>query len=214
MKEHWIEVNIVLGNYDDVETFLVSFIKPLVEKWESEKRILTFHYFLEPDIRFRVRAIDELSKDYCRAGLENRLKSHNLVEKFEFGRHGDPAAQYEGEQELYGVIGWEIAQKYFEYGSRIALMMFDRRPLEKPDDFHAERYIHLFLSQINFNNFKNWQKKRWINEISFFQKLTRGYLLEQVKFLKRDKRESEANRVYEILLSANQLLKELKTIQN
>lgn len=160
MKENWIEINITLRNRNDTEAFLVSFIKPLVEQWESEKRIMTFHYFLEPNIRFRVRAVDEISKDYCRSGLENELKFNNLVEKFEFGCHGDPAAQYEGEQEQYGVIGWQIAQKYFEYGSRIAILIFEQRPV--PDrDFHAQRYIHLFLSQINFNDIKNWQQDIW-----------------------------------------------------
>ena len=53
---------------------------------------------------------------------------------------------YHGEYSSFGEEGWKIAYKFFEYGSRIALLKKDTlRRLEATSDSEARREILRFL---------------------------------------------------------------------
>jgi hypothetical protein len=180
LAEHWIEINLS-ADLEQQDAILLDYLQPYVRKLDRKGDLVSFHYFREPEIRFRIRLRNLKSKrkeKRALISLSKKLIEAGLADKWHFGNHGEPG-EYVGEQDRYGDNGWRVAQVYFQQGSEIALKLLSLRrrgllenPLwakglgnpweggvrnpwrereENPLLYHWSRYVHLFTNQIGFD---------------------------------------------------------------
>lgn len=135
--EYWVEVNLFAKSARQNE-ILLNVLKPHVDRLRKEGVLVTWHFFREPEIRFRVRLSSKpakLMETRRVAALANSLRERGLISNWHFGNHGDANRAYVGEQDRYGQNGWKVAQDYFNLGSEIALRLLALRTqnrLENP----------------------------------------------------------------------------------
>ncbi len=135
--EHWVEVNLdaEVGVQDGI---LLDVLRPHVWSLEKGRELLSFHYFREPEIRFRVRlknASVRKKEVKSLSRIAESLVRRKLVSEWHFGNHGEAGADYTGEEDRYGLNGWKVAQDYFHDGSQTALRLLElkrRSRLESP----------------------------------------------------------------------------------
>jgi hypothetical protein len=125
MPEHWIEINLEadLKLQNDI---LLEVLHPYVQRLRREGKLSTFHYFREPELRFRVRLNSKRAKQSelkVVAKMADSLVKKGLVSSWHFGNHGEEGQEYVGEEDRYGVNGWKVAQDYFSNGAVTALRM-------------------------------------------------------------------------------------------
>lgn len=135
--EQWVEVNL-RADLRDQDGILLDTLWPYVRSLKRRKVLVTWHYFREPEIRFRVRLATAKvraseSKEVQR--IANSLKREGLVSEWAFGNHGEKGSVYAGEADRYGKNGWKVAQIYFQNGAEVALALLRLRrsgKLESP----------------------------------------------------------------------------------
>jgi len=135
--EHWIEINL-MAEPEVQNTILLDVLRPYVERLRESGTLLTWHYFREPEIRFRIRVRSKKAKmteTVTLAELADRLAKRKLISSWHFGSHGETRKNYIGEEDRYGRNGWKVAQEYFERGAETALGLLELRresKLENP----------------------------------------------------------------------------------
>ena len=135
--EHWIEINLDASPKRQDEV-LLGFLRPWVETLRRKRVLVTWHYFREPEIRFRVRLRERRSKlteAKALASMANSLQKRGLIGEWHFGNHGEKGRTYVGEEDRYGREGWKVAQRYFNSGAEAALSLLElkrRGSLESP----------------------------------------------------------------------------------
>jgi hypothetical protein len=105
---------------------LLDVLKPRVESLRKKGLLVTWRFFWEPEIRFRVRLKNKKTKaeeTRAFAALADSLNKRGLISDWHFGNHGEKGQMYVGEEARYGRNGWKIAQDYFNYGAEIALRL-------------------------------------------------------------------------------------------
>ena len=178
--EHWVEINLS-AEIGVQNRILLDVLRPYAKGLERRGELLNYHYFREPEIRFRVRVHDAREKRVAAdlARIADGLVGGGLVSEWHFGNHGEKGVDYAGEEDRYGVNGWKVAQDYFYEGSDTALRLLElkrRSELENPlwskglgnpweggaknpwrrreDDplaYHWSRFVHLFSNQLGFD---------------------------------------------------------------
>jgi hypothetical protein len=135
--EHWVEINL-FADRTAQDKILLDVLWPYVKKLRKTGALVTFHYFREPEIRFRVRLRTERQRQAesrTLEGIAGRLKDWKMVSGWKFGNHGEERKPYTGEEDRYGKNGWRVAQKYFEDGAEAALTLMNlkrKSRLENP----------------------------------------------------------------------------------
>ncbi len=135
--EQWVEVNL-FGPGDRQDEVLLRNLVPYVNQLKRRGVLVTYHYFREPEIRFRVRLKTAREKARQKAELTKlarTLSRRGLIDKWAFGNHGVEGEEYVGEEDRYGTKGWAVAQEYFEHGAETALKLLSLREkggLENP----------------------------------------------------------------------------------
>lgn len=135
--EHWVEVNL-FAKPSVQDRILLNVLLPHVKAVRRKGALVTWHFFREPEIRFRTRlksATAKARETRAIAALANSLHRRKLISKWHFGNHGEKGQLYVGEEGRYGKMGWLIAQDYFNSGSEIALRLLalkKRGKLENP----------------------------------------------------------------------------------
>ncbi|QQG48163.1 MAG: hypothetical protein HY247_05245 [archaeon] len=136
--EHWVEVNLH-GPLRHQDKILLGTLRPHVARLRKAGDLMTFHFFREPEIRFRVRLRTKRAKARevgVLGAMARELVSRGLLRTWNFGNHGLEGEAYAGEEEdRYGKNGWKVAQQYFERGSEVALDLLALRArgsLESP----------------------------------------------------------------------------------
>ena len=135
--EHWVEINLMaeLENQDDI---LLEVLKPYVRRLRESRALVAWHYFREPEIRFRIRVKNRKVRTRETKRLSRIAESlfkKRLVSKWHFGNHGERGEAYVGEEDRYGKNGWKVAQEYFERGAETALDLLElkrKSGLENP----------------------------------------------------------------------------------
>jgi hypothetical protein len=125
--EHWVEINL-FAEVRTQDSILLDVLWPYVKKLRARGALVTFHYFREPGIRFRVRLKNRAERSAQKRALEGvarRLAKRGEISGWSFGRHGEPGFEYTGEEDRYGKNGWKVAQMYFEDGAETALILLD-----------------------------------------------------------------------------------------
>jgi lantibiotic biosynthesis dehydratase-like protein len=125
--EYWIEINLnaEVASQDGI---LLDVLRPYVRRLERKGELLSFHYFREPEIRFRVRLKSgrtQLREKKNLTRIAESLVKKRLVSEWHFGNHGEKGVAYSGEEDRYGVNGWSVAQDYFRDGSETALRLLE-----------------------------------------------------------------------------------------
>ena len=135
--EHWVEIN--LSAKERVQNdILLDLLKPFVETLKKRNVLVNWHFFREPEIRFRVRLRSRKAKDEASARiarLAESMRKRGLISSWHFGNHGEKDRIYTGEEDRYGHLGWKIAQDYFNYGAEMALQLLSLKragKLENP----------------------------------------------------------------------------------
>jgi hypothetical protein len=125
--EHWIEVNL-MAEPKEQNRVLLEFLLPYVRKLKKTETLVSWHFFREPEIRFRVRLKSHESKSKeTRAvtAMAESLQGKGLVSEWHFGNHGEKGKVYSGEEDRYGKEGWKVAQEYFNHGAETALELLE-----------------------------------------------------------------------------------------
>jgi len=171
MATVWLETRVFVDT-DRMNDVLMSFVKPLVDMSDRESLFESFHFFEEndrPHILFRVLAEKDKIAGRIRPAIIDRLREMGLAD---VSRISD-ICDYHGEQSSFGDEGWKIAQRFFEYGSRVSLLKKDtlgrlrdtsdsqaRRQIlrscmvpskdSKEGQFHEDKFVHCFLNQMGY----------------------------------------------------------------
>jgi Lantibiotic biosynthesis dehydratase C-term len=125
LPEHWVEVNLSCGVAEQ-ERVLLDVIEPHVKELKKRGELVSWHFFREPEIRFRVRLVGKGEQQEEAAAVKRmaeRLRRKGLVSEWHFGNHGVIGEQYVGEEDRYGKRGWKVAQEYFRNGAETALAL-------------------------------------------------------------------------------------------
>jgi hypothetical protein len=125
--EYWTEINLFADSAAQNE-ILLDVLWPYVRKLRKSGVLASFHYFREPEIRFRVRLKTERERRVqlgVQERMAKRLRERGLIRSWKFGSHGVEGEPYSGEEDRYGKNGWKVAQRYFEDGSETALRLLE-----------------------------------------------------------------------------------------
>ncbi len=131
--EQWVEINLS-ADVKVQDGILLNVLRPYVRQLERKGELLSFHYFREPEIRFRIKAEDAKARKRVMSGLGRTaegLMRKGLVSEWHFGNHGEKGADYTGEEDRYGANGWKVAQGYFRDGSETALRLLELKRQSK-----------------------------------------------------------------------------------
>jgi len=137
VTEHWVEVN-MSAPLEKQDGILLDVLRPHVLGLRRRGVLVSYHYFREPEIRFRVRlrtARSKGSEERALAKIADSLVKKGLVDEWHFGNHGEKGKAYVGEEDRYGKNGWKVAQDYFNQGAETALRLIAlkrRGRLESP----------------------------------------------------------------------------------
>jgi hypothetical protein len=130
-----INLNTDVSKQDGI---LLNVLWPLVKRLQRRGDLVTWHYFREPEVRFRLRLKNRAVRrrqELALSRLADSLVNRGLASEWHFGNHGEKGERYTGEEDRYGVNGWKVAQDYFRKGSETALSLLDlkrRSRLESP----------------------------------------------------------------------------------
>ena len=138
--DSWIEAKIFVeqGKQDEV---LLSFIKPLVLRLRSESKIMSFHFFREPNNEIRFRVLTDINNVDSIKKLIDEAKKMNQVIDIKYNPYGETTV-FEGT--------WKTIHKFFEAGSEFALDYIDPT-VSKDSSFNHIAFSHYFLNPSGFN---------------------------------------------------------------
>ena len=94
--EHWIEINLNAEPATQ-DGILLDVLQPYVRRLEKRREIITYHYFREPEIRFRIRLKSGASKRreaLALSKLADSLVRKGMVSEWHFGKHGQEGIEY------------------------------------------------------------------------------------------------------------------------
>jgi hypothetical protein len=149
-SKNWIEVNIDV--LIDDRYFLIDLYDNIIKC--NQDFIESWHFFREPYIRFRVECKDENSKELMKSKLQEYLKKARemkSVKNWYYGNHGRPNKDYIGEHEFYGLEGFEIHKKIWEYQSELAVLRYRQEKegrIEMSREGDIDRLWHLVANQL------------------------------------------------------------------
>jgi hypothetical protein len=131
--EHWVEINLN-ADVKVQDQILLDVLSPYVRRLEKKGELLSFHYFREPEIRFRVKLRGTRARKREMANLSriaDQLIRRKLISEWHFGSHGEEGVEYVGEEDRYGVNGWKVTQDYIRQGSETALRLLELKRSSK-----------------------------------------------------------------------------------
>lgn len=120
------------------DRLLLEVLLPYVKYLRKTGTLVSWHYFREPEIRFRLRLKSRASKSKEKKTvtvMAKSLRRRGLVSGWHLGNHGKKGKVYSGEEDRYGKEGWKVAQEYFNQGSETALKLLELKTesgLENP----------------------------------------------------------------------------------
>jgi len=147
----WIECNI-FPPYLGVPSrqFMVERIFPIVTKALARFECQSWHYFFEPEVRLRFYTTE---RDGLRRFLDSEfggLLKRKEIRAYVYGKHGDPSARYEGEEEVWGKAEWPLAMAMYHNGAQLAKSLMEIKLPSDRLNYHAQRYVHLLLNQLGY----------------------------------------------------------------
>lgn len=143
-----------LDSTDRHSKLILGLIKPVTDYFEAKDLLRSFHFFYEGN-RFELRL--ELDDGVSREEVKKILKEHftKVADLVDFAKSEVVDYQPEVGDDQFGSDGWEIVEKVFEYGSRLAIALRDVE-FRKGRLLHEGKLIHCMLNSLNYN----WHRER------------------------------------------------------
>jgi hypothetical protein len=144
--EYWVEARLRFSHLDGrlYERLLLTALKPSIRTLEASGSLLSFHFLFEPEYSvFRIRAREEDDLDHI-----TRIIRSNLEQVRDFvsiDQEEELFFEYRGESEHFGDDGWQLAQKMFEMGTKLAIAVADPE-FRKSLGFNAGKIVHCMMN--------------------------------------------------------------------
>jgi len=154
--EWWIQMEIFSTNnnqeYND--KILVDLYENVIQL--ERDYILSWHFFREPSLRFRLELINKESRDRIAVDLYNYLSSVSNVDTYFFANHEKRVDNldegYQGEYELYQRM-WPYQKKIWEWGSEMTVEAIKESQATGENspsrEFQLTRTFHLLCNQLS-----------------------------------------------------------------
>lgn len=133
---------------------ILDFIKPVTDYFKFKDLLKSFHFFYEDyRLELRLELGDGVSRDEVNSIFRKYLTK--VAELVDVAKSDIVNYQPEDRDDQFGVDGWEIAKKIFEYGSKLAIALRDVE-VRKGQLFHEGKLIHCMLNSLNYD----WHRER------------------------------------------------------
>jgi len=160
--EWWIEVEIYSQNTNQNlnDEILVDLYDNIIQK--ERENILTWHFFREPTLRFRLEVKNQDSRNRIADELDVFLESLEIVENHYFAIHGERINTfdegYAGERDTYQRM-WPYQKKIWEWGAEMTVAAIKEIEMtgenEPSREYQLTRIYHLLALQLS-SGFDIW----------------------------------------------------------
>jgi len=125
-----------------------NFLEPMVQEFERNNILGSFHFFYQ-GIRLELRLeLDErVSRDDLRDLVKAKLPS--IADLVDIEKSNVEDFQPESKDDQYGIEGWEIAKRVFEYGSRLSFAL-DTPDFRRGRLLHQGKLFHCMLNSLSY----------------------------------------------------------------
>jgi len=154
--EWWIEVEISSLNINQNlnDEILVDLYDNIIQK--ERENILTWHFFREPTLRFRLEVKNQDSRNRIANELDVFLQSLEIVEDHYYAIHGERINTfdegYAGERDTYQRM-WPYQKKIWEWGAEMTVAAIKEIEMtgenEPPREYQLTRIYHLLALQLS-----------------------------------------------------------------
>jgi len=155
-NEWWIQVDIFTKktNQDLNDELLVHLYNDIIE--EERDSILSWHFFREFQLRFRIETINEEQRSRIADRLSAYLNSFETVVEWYYANHNDKVDDlvqgYDGEQSHYKRM-WPYQKKIWEWGSEMTIAAINEEyeiGINEPSrNYQLTRTYHLLANQLS-----------------------------------------------------------------
>jgi len=133
---------------------ILGFIKPVTDYFKVRDLLKSFHFFYEGDrLELRLELGDGVSRDEVKSIFRKYLAK--VIDLVDAAKSDIVNYQPEVRDDQFGVDGWEIAKKVFEYGSKLAIAVRDVE-FRKGKLLHEGKLIHCMLDSVGYD----WRRER------------------------------------------------------
>lgn len=127
---------------------ILGFIKPIIDHFAQRNLLKSFHFFYEGNrLELRLELGDGVSRDEVKNALRTYL--NNVADLVDAAKSDVGDYEPEVKDDQYGIEGWEIAKKIFEYGSRLAIGLVDPK-FRKGELLREGKLIHCMLNSLGY----------------------------------------------------------------
>jgi hypothetical protein len=147
LPEYWAETRLWFSRLDGqlYQRLLLSVVKTSTQELETAGDLVSFHFLFEPDPHalFRIRLSSETGVEKAKQIVRRNIEQVRdfVVVKADQSLFGD----YKGETEHFGEDGWQLAQKIFEMGTRMAIARADTE-FKKSKGFDVGKIVHCMMN--------------------------------------------------------------------
>ena len=143
MSDRWLIVEAdfqTLQNQDIIRRF----VKPIVDEFDG--RFITFHFFFERQFLLRLKAEETLLTESVIPFIDRKLSALNAA-----NRSVRVDAGYTEEHDY--ADGWQLAQRIFEVGSRLAILKSEASVgnVVAGPQLNEGKFVHLLLNQSGYS---------------------------------------------------------------
>ena len=164
--EYWVEARLWFSHLDGqlYQRLLLSLIKRTIDELDGSRDLTSFHFLFEPEPHglFRIRLSNEDAIGKAKQVVKSNLQQ---VRDFVIIKEDDKLfGDYRGESEHFGEDGWQLAQKMFEMGTRLAIARVDSE-FGKPRGFDIGKIVHCMMNP-NFGQLEyNFYLEQYIGRV-------------------------------------------------
>lgn len=159
---NWIEVSIFQKDLrqDILEDIVMVLYNEIIYPYKIEGMIESWHFFREPELRFRIELKSEENKEKAKKDLADnleRIKNKGLITKWYFSRHGREGEEYNGEEDFYGKVLFKKQKDLWHNFAELFVKMKTMENLqimEKSRDFQYKRLRHLLANILGVDEFE------------------------------------------------------------
>ena len=178
-KEWWVQRDIIpeKGNWRLNDDILLKIHKEFLPN--LRQKIKSWHFFREPQLRFRIEFKDKKTRDDGAVELEGFLDSLDIIEDHYLANHDKKVEKledgYKGEIKDYKRM-WSFQKKLWEWGSKMAIEAIkefkETGKNDPPREYQLERIFHLLYNQLNAQS-----NPLSLNEVEMYQRCANNRLL-------------------------------------
>jgi len=154
--EWWIQMEIFStdNNQEYNDNILVDLYDNVIQL--ERDYILSWHFFREPSLRFRLELINEESRDRIAVDLYNYLGSVPYIDTYYFANHSQKVDNldegYQGEYKNYQRM-WPYQKKIWEWGSEMTVEAIKESQATGENspsrEYQLTRTFHLLCNQLS-----------------------------------------------------------------